>query len=84
MYVRPYAMRIWNISLAFRDLYELPGPGKVGIWRIKKKKTFERDEPNSVGIKNLLRKFMHIHIYLDKNVYLYKYTHTYKYRCTLM
>jgi hypothetical protein len=24
-------------SLAFRDLYELPGPGKVGIWKIKKK-----------------------------------------------
>jgi hypothetical protein len=29
--------RIRNTSLAFRDLYELPGPGIVGMWRIYKK-----------------------------------------------
>jgi hypothetical protein len=30
--------------LAFRDPYELPGPGRVGIWKIEKIKKMATDE----------------------------------------
>jgi hypothetical protein len=34
--LRKRILKIW--PFAFRALYELSGPGVVGIWRIKKKK----------------------------------------------